>query len=313
MSISIRLLRENELEEANHLFRLAFGTFVGNPIPENYSSDLNYMNRWHADPQAAFAAESDGKLIGANIAINRGSFGLFGPLIVHPELWNRGVGKRLIEAAIDCFSKWNIEQAGLFTFSNSPKHLSLYQKFGFYPRFLTALMSKKLAGVRADNFKGSKYSALKEDDRTRCLKACRELTGEIYAGLDLSKEIQLVDLKKLGDTILLWEESNLEGFAICHCGENTEAGKDICQLRFAVVRSGRKAEEWFEKLIRECSDFAAVRGLSILACGVSTESDRAYQKILSLGFQIDRLGVAMHKPNQPAYYRSSIWAIGDWR
>ncbi len=34
------------------------------------------------------------------------------------------------------------QHAGLFTFAHSQKHVGLYQRFGFWPRFLTALMSK---------------------------------------------------------------------------------------------------------------------------------------------------------------------------
>ena len=32
---------------------------------------------------------------------------------------------------------------------HSPKHLGLYQKFGFWPRFLTAIMAKQLVADKA--------------------------------------------------------------------------------------------------------------------------------------------------------------------
>ena len=52
------------------------------------------------------------------------------------------MGKRLMEPVMKCFAGWGTTHAGLFTFAQSPKHLGLYQKFGFWPRFLTAIMSK---------------------------------------------------------------------------------------------------------------------------------------------------------------------------
>lgn len=312
MSISIRPLKESELAQGNHIFRIAFGTFVKSPIPANYGSDLNYMNRWYIDPKAAFAAEIDGQLVGVNIATNWGSFGLFGPLIVHPDFWEQGIGKKLIEPAIACFESWNIKQAGFCTFANSPKHLYLYQKFGFHPRFLIAFTSKQAQSYQ-EPFQGLRYSQLGTLEQTESLKNCYELTDKIYDNLDLRSEIATVNTKKLGDTILLWGGDVLLGFAICHCGENTEAGKDICYVKFAAVRPGAKTEEWFEKLLQECEKFAVEQKLSRLVCGMSTERDRAYGKMIALGFKVDRLAVAMHKPNKPAYNRSDVFVIDDWR
>jgi len=74
-----------------------------------------------------------------------GSVGFFGPLTIRPDLWDQGIAKLLMEPILRCFATWGIRHAGLFTFSQSTKHLYLYQKFGFYPRFLTAILSKSVA------------------------------------------------------------------------------------------------------------------------------------------------------------------------
>jgi hypothetical protein len=39
------------------------------------------------------------------------------------------------------FDVWGTRHVGLFTFAHSAKHVALYQKYGFYARFLTAIMS----------------------------------------------------------------------------------------------------------------------------------------------------------------------------
>ena len=59
--------------------------------------------------------------------------------------------------------------------------------------------------------------------------------------------------------------------------------------------------------------FAVEQKLSRLICGMSAERERAYQKMIALGFKIDRLAVAMHKPNKPAYNHSDVFVIDDWR
>ena len=70
-------------------------------------------------------------------------------------------------------------------------HLALYQKFGFHARFLTAIMAAPARSLeRAGSW--SRYSELRGTEREAAEKSCRELTEEIYEGLDLSAEIRTV-------------------------------------------------------------------------------------------------------------------------
>lgn len=313
MNTSIRLLQENELSTADHIFRLAFGTFIGLPQPTDFGGDADYIQpRWKIDPTSAFAAEIDGKLVGSNIAINWGSVGIFGPLTVHPDFWNQGIAQRLIEAAIDQFTQWGTQQAGLFTFPNSPKHHALYQKFGFYPRFLTFVMAKPIQAVQQD-LPGKKYSELDAGQRSQCLKECSELTDTIYSGLDLSREIEAVHAQNLGDTVLLGDEAGLAAFAVCHCGAGSEAGSDVCYVKFAAVRPRRQAGEQFERLLALCEAYGAAQKVSRLMAGVNTSHDAAYTRMVARQFRTEIIGVVMHKPNELGYNRPDVFVLDDWR
>ena len=96
--VSVRPLREGDLSEADRIIRLAFGTFLGLPDPMTFMGDAGYVRtRWVAAPDAAFGAEVDGKLVGSNFATNWGSVGSSGPLTAEPDLWNKGIGSRLME------------------------------------------------------------------------------------------------------------------------------------------------------------------------------------------------------------------------
>jgi GNAT superfamily N-acetyltransferase len=312
MPISIRLLREHELATVDHIFRLAFGTFTNHPDPAKYGGDVTYIKRWYTDPTAAFGAEVDGQLVGSNFAINWGSFGLFGPLTVHPDCWGKGIAQQLIEAALERFNHWQIQHAGFFTFPNSPLHLNLYQRFGFYPRFLTTLLAKAVQPTQLIG-QGICYSALTPDRQAECLAASRELTNTIFAGLDVSDEIQVVASQGLGDTIFLWDDQGLVGFAVCHYGKGTEAGSDTCYIKFGAVRSGARMTSYFEQLLQACETLSLAQGASRLVGGVSTARQEAYQQMLALGFRIERMGVAMHQSNQPAFSRPGVYVIDDWR
>ena len=147
--VSVRPLVESDLPVADEIMRVAFGTFLGVPEPRTFMGDAAFVQpRWRSNPTAAFAAELDGTLIGSNFATRWGSFGFFGPLTVRPDLWDLGVGKRLLEPVMGCFELWRVTHAGLFTFAHSQKHVGLYQRFGFWPRFLTAIMAKPVSSVQ---------------------------------------------------------------------------------------------------------------------------------------------------------------------
>jgi hypothetical protein len=118
-----------------------------------------------------------------------------------------------MEPTIQLFSKWKTKHAGLFTFAHSPKHISLYHKFGFWPYFLTAIMSKDVSPTRNKNNKGSgklnwsKYSEVSKEEKEEenyLLNTCRRLTSDIYDVLDLSFEIMSVMKQRLGDIVLVW-------------------------------------------------------------------------------------------------------------
>ena len=313
VNLSIRLLQEQELPTAEDLFRLAFGTFLGLPEPRDFGGDANYVQpRWKLDPAAAFAAELDGTLVGSNIACRWGSVGTFGPLSVHPDRWNQGIAQRLIEPVMDLFDAWGIEQAGLFTFANSPKHHALYGKFGFYPRFLTFLMAKPIQ-MDAASKTGSAYSQLSPDQRVDCLEACCALTDALYPGLDLSREIEAVHAQALGDTVLLWDEAGLAAFAVCHCGAGSEAGSGACYVKFGAVRPGPGAAEQFETLLDLCEGHGASQRMSRLLAGVNTSHEDAYARMVARGFRSEMAGVVMHKPNDAGYNRPDVFVLDDWR
>ena len=148
--VYVRPLGKEDLDEADRIFRVAFGTFLGMPEPERFHADADYVRtRWKAYPGAGLAAELDGRLVGSNFAANWGTVGFFGPLTVAPEYWDRAIAHHLLDATMHLFEAWKTRHSGLFTFAQSAKHVGLYQKYGFWPRFLTAIMSRPVIRIPA--------------------------------------------------------------------------------------------------------------------------------------------------------------------
>jgi GNAT superfamily N-acetyltransferase len=313
LDITVRPLRENDLATADHIMRLAFGTFLGLPEPTSFMGDAGYVrSRWRTDPEAAFGAEVGSELVGSNFATNWGSVGFFGPLTIRPDLWDRGVGKRLLDPVMECFAKWGTAHAGLFTFAHSQKHVGLYQRFGFWPRFLTAIMSKPVEPI-SQSPQWTRFSEVQAGEREAILSDCRQLTDKIYEGLDVSGEINAVATLKLGDTVLLWGDAGLVGLAVCHCGPDTEAGSGTCYVKFGAARPGLTAGQDFDRLLKACEAMASKGGLSRLVAGVNAARHEAYRLMLERNFRTEIQGVSMHRPNEAGYNRPGIFLIDDWR
>src|SRR5262245_61101095 len=274
----------------------------------------HHKNRFAAEHTAAFAAEDDNRaLAGSNFATRWGSVGFFGPLTTRPDLWDSGIGQRLVAAACDQFEAWRVRHAGLFTFAQSAKHVGLYGKYGFHPRFLTAIMT---APAAAQTTAGTalRYSALPEGQRQEAENACRELTEELYDGLDLGGEIRTVAARRLGDTALLWDQdSRLAGFAVCHWGPASEAGEGCCYAKFGAVRPGPLTAERFAALLDACAGLARDAGMPNVLAGVNLAREEAYQQMRTRGFRTMIQGVTMHRPNEPGYSVPGLFVLDDWR
>ena len=306
-------LAESDLPQAQRIFRVAFGTFLGVPDPENFWSDRDYLyGRWRAPHVAAFGATSGDRLVGSNFATRWGSVGFFGPITVDPTLQERGTAKALLAATMDQFDAWGTTHTGLFTFAQSAKHVALYQKFGFHARFLTAIMSAPAQRTQTTT-NWSRYSALTDAQKTTALQAAREVTDTLYPGLDLTDEIRAVHDLRLGDTVLLPGANGVAAFAICHYGPPSEAGADTCFVKFGAVRDTPSAEQDYQHLLDACEALAVAVGTPILLVGANLARHEAYQHLVARGFRTAIQGVAMHKNNEPGYCRPGVYIIDDWR
>ena len=311
--VVIRPLTEADLVDADRVFRVAFGTFLGAPDPRQFFGDAEFVRtRWHADNRAAFAAVREGRLVGSNFVTNWGSVGFFGPLTVDPSCWNQGVAKRLMEPTVELFDSWGTRHAGLFTFAQSTMHVGLYQRFGFWPRFLTAVMSTAVAPPAAAH-PGTRVSDLAAGARPGALASVRELTGAVYPGLDVTREIESVLDQGLGDIVLIDDTAALQGMAICHIGAGTEAGGGNCYVKFGAVRPGPHAAGHFGLLLDACHRLAADKGATTLAAGANAGRDKAWTALLQRGFRPGMQGVSMHRPNDAGYSHSGSYVIDDWR
>jgi hypothetical protein len=285
------------------------------PNPLDFMGDRDFMaSRWQAGHVKAIAAREGGRLIGSNVVTRWGSFGFFGPLTVLPEYWDRGVAQRLLEATMTVFDKWGVRHTGLFTFAQSAKHVGLYQKFGYWPRYLTAIMTRTPEANAEPQGKAtnppSLLSALKRSERETAIQACAKLTLKIDKGLDLTGEIRAVLTQRTGDVVLVHSRGVLDAFGVCLNGPGSEGGQNLCYVKFGAARGG--AGERFEKLLDACDTFAASRGVGLEA-GMNLAREDAYRRMRARGYRVAIQGVAMERPNAEGFNRADTYVIADLR
>ena len=314
--VKVNSLKKNEVAEAEQIFRLAFGTFLGLSNPAEFMGDRDLMTpRWRSKNVHVVAARDhsgkSARLIGTNVITRWGSFGFFGPLTVLPEYWDKGVAQQLLEETMAVFDRWGVRHTGLYTFPHSAKHIGLYQKFGYWPRYLTAIMGRS-PDPAATGEAVTLLSALPKAKREEAVSACAKLAGKIDKGLDLTDEIRAVLKQGTGDVVLTYTRDKLDGFAICMNGPGSEGGTKACYVKFGAARGGASGGERFTKLLEAIDRFAAARGAEIEA-GVNLAREDAYKRMRAHGYKTAMQGVAMHRPHAEGFNHAEAYVIDDWR
>ncbi len=260
--IKVRRVKKGDLSRMREVVEAAFGDFFERQLgtrPRQVFGGAQYVHhRWLMEPWGCFVAEeNEGKIVGVSVAVCWGTLGLFGPVAVLTPYQNQKVAQQLVRAAQGFFDENRVTLQGVVTFPYSPKHLVLYQKFDFKPRALVAITARSLERREpAPPVKPARglpeikrFSTYEEGKKKGLLARLRTLTGRIYRGLDLTKEIEIVDGLALGDTLLLEKDGALLGFAICHAPGVSEAPQGALYVKYLAIDPSSRRPEHFVQLL----------------------------------------------------------------
>jgi GNAT superfamily N-acetyltransferase len=324
--IKVRRVRKGDLARVREVVESAFADFYERQLgsrPRQVFGGAQYVHhRWLMEPWGCHVAEeNDTKIVGASIAACWGSVGIFGPVAVLTPYQNQKVAQALIKAARAFFDENRVTLEGLVSFPYSPKHLVLYQKFGFKPKSLVAITGKPLERKELTSpvapARGAprvvRFSTLEESKKKGLLGRLRTLTGRFYRGLDLTKEIEIVDGLSLGDTLILDKDRAVLGFAICHVPGASEAPQGALYIKYAAIDPSRRRPEHFAQLLEACEEFGMTAECQRIIAPVYTAYWRAYQTLLASGYQMDMLLLRMKRGRQGEYEREEDFVLDDWR
>jgi hypothetical protein len=201
---------------------------------------------------------------------------------------------------------------GLFTHPQSPKHIRLYESFRFWMQRPTAVMEKAVAAA-AIPAGVLLFSRLDAAGKHSAVRDARVVAETIYPGLDLARDIRVVDDLGRGDTVLVTRDGALAGFAVCQHGPGTDGGSGQLLITFGAAKTGPEAAADFAQLLRACEAVAAARGAPRIHAGTNVGRAGAYRLMLGLGYRTWMNGIVMNRNDDPGYNRPEIYAIDDWR
>jgi GNAT superfamily N-acetyltransferase len=287
-------------------------------------------HRWLMEPWGCFVAEEDGaKIVGAALAAAWGTVGVVGPVAVLTNYQNQGIGQQLLAAVDDFFDESRTTLQGVVTYPTSPKHLMLYHHLGYRPKGLSVVMSRaidrrngagpaatpgaKPAAKVATLLTVRRYSTLEEAKKKATLARMHRITSGLCKGLDLAKEVEIVDGLALGDTLLLERGRDLLGFAIYHVPGVSEAPAGALYVKFLAIDPAQKRIEHLEQFVGALEDVAAEAGQARLILPVYLRYFSAYSTLVKCGYQIDMTMVRMQRGKQEDYEDPTHLVLDDWR
>ena len=325
--VQIRRIRKGDLARVRDVIEQSFGDFFERQLgtrPRQPFGGAQYVHhRWLMEPWGCFVAEEDqSKIVGTALGVTWGSLGLLGPIAVLTHYQNQDIGQQLIQAVQEFFDENKATLHGVVTYPTSPKHLLLFHKFGYRPKGLTAIMSRAVdrdtepaaAGRTVKNgLAVRRYSALEETKKKLALARFHRVTHAICRGMDLAKEIEIVDGLALGDTLLLERGRDLLGFAVYHAPGVSEAPTGSLYVKFLALDPRHRKPEVLEQFVAAVEDLAHGQGLSRVILPVYTRYWQAYSTLLRCGYQIDFTMMRMQHGKGEDYEDGSHLVLDAWR
>jgi predicted N-acetyltransferase YhbS len=130
-------------------------------------------------------AEENGRIVGSNFADHRSPIAGIGPISIDPEAQNRGIGRKLMQSAIDHFAAANVPGIRLVQAAYHNRSLCLYTRLGFQTREPLSVMQGPALNKK---FPGYDVRPAMEADIADCNLLCHRVHG-FERGVELREAI----------------------------------------------------------------------------------------------------------------------------
>lgn len=277
----------DDIAELNRVFSDSFTDryrkdgLVGVRVPQLNPAIWRYALN-DADRGAMVWRDERDEIVAFNIAHRSGSEGWMGPLAVRTDRQGMGVGRVIVEAAVEWLRESGARTIGLETMPRTVENIGFYSRLGFTPQYLTITMTGE-ATRRAVSGPVVELSRQSEDERARLMRECGDRVSRSAHGRDFRREMELTHRLGIGDTIVLQSDGSVAAFALWHSAPLAR-GRSSDELR--VLKLFADSPESFERLILAAELCAARANLRRVAIRCQTMYGGAYRALLNRGYRV---------------------------
>lgn len=280
-----RPLVEADVPALNQVFADAFTDryrrdgMVGVRVPRLNPDVWRYALR-DAGAGAVAWVNADRQIVAFNIAHRSGTEGWMGPLAVRTDAQGQGIGRRVVQTAVDWLREQGVRTIGLETMPRTVDNIGFYSRLGFLPGHLTVTVvgaARPPAGPPPRLL--SDASADQRETLVHDLVAC---LGREAGGYDFSNEMTLTQDFGLGDTIVMADDQ-VRGFALWHSAPLVE-GRVAEELR--LLKLYADSPSTLEALIVGVERCARDRGVRNVAIRCQTAYPDAYSMLIRRGYRV---------------------------
>lgn len=127
------IIRTMHIDDYDQLYALWLScTGMGlNSVDDSREGIARYLRR---NPTTCFAAEEDGRIVGAILCGHDGRRGYISHTAVHPDFRGRQLGTQLVDAALAALRAEGIAKVVLVVFSRNEGGNAFWEKMGFTTR-----------------------------------------------------------------------------------------------------------------------------------------------------------------------------------
>ena len=123
----IRIMTINDYDAVYPLWLSCKGMGL-NDLDDSREGIKRYLNR---NPNTCFVWEEEGNIVGVILTGHDGRRGMIYHTAVHPDYRRRGIGEKMVEAALNALKKEGIHNVMLVAFSRNESGNAFWEKQGF--------------------------------------------------------------------------------------------------------------------------------------------------------------------------------------
>jgi GNAT superfamily N-acetyltransferase len=148
-------------------------------------------------------AELDGRVAGSNFLDERSPVVGVGPITVAPDVWDRAIGRTLMEDVLRRADERGAPGIRLLQTTYHTRSLSLYAKLGFQVRELLACLQGPPLGA---SIPGYEVRAATNEDQASCDTLCQQVHGHHRSG-------EVADALAQGSAVVVEHDNRVSGYS----------------------------------------------------------------------------------------------------